>query len=144
MVALNPSTLYLIEEIKRLEIRPDEVETLERCETITNLIIDDVLSMFSDPKLVEDIKWLQAAHLEPNKHRWRNIVELTEDMLAEAGGASRVKEYHSLEQPCKEVSDEELALIEDAEIRETIVKIKHIHEATLRRMTYLVEKCYYK
>jgi hypothetical protein len=141
---MNPSTLNLIEEIKRLEIRPDEAETLERCETVTNFIIDDVLPMFADPRLVEDIRWLQAAHREPNNQRWRNIVELTEGLFGEAGGAERVKEYHSLEQPCKEVSDEELAMIEDAETRETIARVKHIHEATLRRMFYLVEKCYYK
>jgi hypothetical protein len=141
---MNPSTLNLIEEIRRLGIRPGEVETLERCEAVTNLIIGEVLPMFADPRLVEDIRWLQAAHRGPNMQRWRNIVELTEALFGEAGGAERVKGYHSLEQPCKEVSDEELASIEDAEARETIARIRHIHEATLRRMTYLVEKCYYK
>ena len=144
MINLSPSTLKLIGDIKRLNISPDEVETLERCETVTNLIIDDVLQMFTDPQIIEDIKWLQEAHRGPNKKRWENIVELTEKLFNEVGGFERVKGYHMLEQPCKEVSEEELALIKDNETRETINKIKHIHEATLKRMTWLVEQCYYK
>ncbi|MCW4014181.1 MAG: hypothetical protein NWF07_14510 [Candidatus Bathyarchaeota archaeon] len=144
MVDLSPNTLELIEDINRLGVSCEEVETLERCETITNLIIDEVFTMFNDPKLVEDLKWLQMEHRTPNMHRWRNIVELTESMFSEVGGAERVKGYHMLEQPCKDVTDEELELIEDKETSDTIHKIKHIHEATLKRMSYLVEKCYYK
>ena len=141
---MTVSTLSLVEKIKQIEIKPDDVETLERCETITNLIIDEVLQMFTDPELVEGIRWLQAAHREPNKHRWLNIVELTSRLMDEAGGVERVKAYHSLEQPCKDVTDEEIGLIDDPQIRETILRIKHIHEETLKRMTYLIENCYYK
>lgn len=90
--------------------------------------------MFTDPQMVEDIKWLQEAHRGPNQKRWENIVELTEKLFSEVGGTERVKGYHMLEQPCKEVSDEELAR----------AATQHIHEATLKCMTWLVEKCYYK
>jgi hypothetical protein len=141
---MKASTLRLAEDIKRLGVKPDEVETLERCEAITNLVIEPVFGLFSDDDLVEDIMWLQDAHREPNGRRWRNIVELAEALFEEAGGSGRVKDYHALEQPCKDVSDEELALIDDAVVRETIAKIKGIHGETKKRMTFLVERCYDK
>ena len=139
---MKASTLRLVENIKQLGIKPGEVETLEKCEAITNLVIDPVFDLYGDDRLVEDIKWLQDNHREPNAHRWRNIVELTKALFKEAGGGGRVKDYHALEQPCKDVSDEDLALIDDAEVRETIKLIKCIHSQTRRRMTGLVERCY--
>ncbi len=142
--AMNASTLRLVEDIRRLGVKPGEVEVLEQCEAVTNLVIDPVFGLFSDEGLVEDIKWLQDAHREPNGRRWRNIVELAEALFAAAGGGEMVKDYHALEQPCKDVSDEELALIDEVDVRETIAKIKGIHGETRRRMTALVEQCYDK
>ena len=142
--AMKASTLRLVEDIKRLGVKPGEVETLEQCEAITNLVVEPVFGLFNDDSLVEDIKWLQDAHREPNGRRWSNIVELARALFDEAGKGCRVKDYHALEQPCKDVSDEELALIDDVEVRETIALIKGIHGETRRRMTGLVERCYDK
>ena len=142
-INLKQSTFNLIQKIEKLQINSDEIETLEQCEAVTNLIIDEVMISL-DKELIKDVKWLQEAHREPNRQRWLNLVELTENLFREAGGATKVKAYHELEQPCQEITKEDLEAIQDVQTREIIMKIKHIHEQTLQRMTGLIEKCYYK
>ena len=141
-INLKQSTFNLIQKIEKLQINSDEIETLEQCEAVTNLIIDEVMISL-DKELIKDVKWLQEAHREPNRQRWLNLVELTENLFREAGVATKVKAYE-LEQPCQEITKEDLEAIQDVQTREIIMKIKHIHEQTLQRMTGLIEKCYYK
>jgi hypothetical protein len=130
--------------IKEMDLRPDEVELLEDCEMVTNIIIGEVLEMFDDPEMREDILWLQHEHRTPNKQRWINIVELTKSLWGEAGGGDRIKKYHTIESPCREITEEEIESINDPVARETIRKIKHIHDNTLERITRVASKCYYK
>lgn len=134
----------IIKTIKEIELKPDEVELLEDCESVTNIIIGEVLELIQDPKMREDILWLQGQHKKANAQRWGNIVELTETLFKEAGGSKRVKRYHEIEAPCREVSMEEINSIDDPEIKETILKIRNIHDNMLIRMTRTITKTYYK
>ena len=134
----------IIKTIKEIELKPDEVELLEDCESVTNIIIGEVLELIQDPKMREDILWLQGQHKKANAQRWGNIVELTETLFKEAGGSKRVKRYHEIEAPCREVSMEEINSIDDPEIKETILKIRNINDNMLIRMTRTITKTYYK
>lgn len=134
----------IVETIKEIDLKPDEVELLEDCESVTNIIIGQVLELLQNPEMREDILWLQSQHSKPNAKRWRNIVELTESLFSAAGGSERVKRYHSIEAPCREVSMEEIESIEDPEIKETVLKIRHIHDNMLERMTRTISKTYYE
>ena len=130
--------------INEMNLKPSEVEHLEDCEMVTNIIIGEVLEMFDSPQMREEILWLQHEHRIANKQRWTNIVKLTKKLWAEAGGGERVKRYHTIEASCKEITEEEIASIQDPEARETIRKIKHIHDNPLERITKVASKCYYK
>ena len=134
----------IVDTIKEIELKPDEVELLEDCESVTNIIIGQVLEFIQDPEMREDILWLQGQHSKPNAKRWRNIVELTERLFKEAGGSKRVKKYHEIEAPCREVSLEEINSIDDPEVKETVLKIRHIHDNMLIRMTRTITKTYYE
>ena len=138
------SLSYIVETIKEIELKPDEVELLEDCESVTNIMIGQVLEMISDPEMREDIKWLQEQHKKANAKRWGRVVELAEKLFKEAGGSTRIKRYHSIEASCREVSLEEIDSIEDPEIRETILKVRHIHDNMLERMTKTISKTYFE
>jgi hypothetical protein len=111
---------------------------------VTNLIIGQVLEMIDNQEMKEDILWLQKQHTKPNNQRWTNIVYLFKLLWEEAGGGDRVKKYHSIEEHCREISDEQIQSINDPEVRETVTKIKHIHNNTLERIIRIASKCYYK
>ncbi|TFH12982.1 hypothetical protein E4H04_12795 [Candidatus Bathyarchaeota archaeon] len=134
----------IVNTIKEIELKSDEVELLEDCESVTNIIIGQVLEMIQDPEMREDIQWLQRQHSKPNAKRWRNIVELTERLFNEAGGSKRIRRYHEIEAPCREVSLEEINSIDDPEVKETVLKIRHIHDNMLIRMTRTITKTYYE
>ncbi len=125
-------------------LKPSEVELLEDCEMVTNLIIGQVLEMMESPEMRKDVLWLQAQHIKPNKKRWTNIVKLTEELWGKAGGRGRVKKYHSIEESCREISDEDIQSIADPEVRATVTKIRHIHDNPLERITRIASKCYHE
>jgi hypothetical protein len=134
----------ILRVIDEMGLNPTEVELLEDCEMVTNLIIGQVLDMVGSEEMREDVLWLQAQHVKPNKKRWTNIVEFTEDLWEKAGGGVRVKAYHSIEAACREISDEEIRSIADPEVRETVTKIRHIHDNPLIRITKIASKCYHE
>ncbi len=134
----------IVSAIKEINLKPGEVELLEDCEMVTNIIIGQVLRMIKDPKMREDILWLQEQHRKPNAKRWSRIVDLTEELFEKSGGGERVKQYHSIEAPCRDVSLGEINSIDDPEVRETIMKIRHIHDNPLERLTRIASKCYYE
>lgn len=134
----------ILRVIDEMDLKPSGVELLEDCEMVTNLIIGQVLEMMENPEMRKDVLWLQSQHVKPNKKRWTNIVELTESLWERAGGGDRVKAYHSIEAACREISDEDIQSIADPEIRETVTKIRHIHDNPLIRITKITSKCYYE
>ena len=134
----------ILRVIDEMNLKPSEVELLEDCEMVTNLIIGQVLEMMGSKKMREDVLWLQAQHIKPNKKRWRNIVKLTGELWEKAGGGSRVKAYHSIEAACREISDEEILSIADPDVRKTVKKIRHIHDNPLIRITKIASKCYHE
>ena len=78
----------ILRVIDEMSLKPSEVELLEDCEMVTNLVIGQVLEMMGSKEMREDVLWLQAQHVKPNKKRWRNIVELTEELWEKAGGGA--------------------------------------------------------
>lgn len=134
----------IVETIKEIDLKPGEVELLEDCEMVTNIIIGQVLQMISDPKMREDILWLQEQHRKPNAKRWNRIVKLTEELFEKSGGGERVKSYHLIEAPCRDVPLEDIKAVSDPKIRETIMKIRHIHDDPLERITRIASKCYFE
>jgi hypothetical protein len=54
-INLKQSTFNLIQKIEKLQINSDEIETLEQCEAVTNLIIDEVMISL-DKELIKDVK----------------------------------------------------------------------------------------
>jgi hypothetical protein len=134
----------ILRVIEEMGLEPTEVELLEDCEMVTNLIIGQVLEMMESPEMRKNVLWLQAQHVKPNRKRWTNIVELTEDLWKKAGGGDRVKAYHSIEASCREISDEDIQSITDPQVRETVTKIRHIHENPLIRINRIASKCYYE
>ena len=134
----------ILRVIDEMDLKPTEVEHLEDCEMVTNLIIGQVLEMMESPEMRKDVLWLQEQHIKPNRKRWTNIVELTESLWEKAGGGDRVKKYHSIEESCREISDEDIRSIANPEIRETVTKIRHIHDNPLERITRIASKCYHE
>ncbi|MBT3284272.1 hypothetical protein HN807_05980 [Candidatus Bathyarchaeota archaeon] len=134
----------ILRVIDEMGLKPSEVELLEDCEMVTNLVIGKVLEMMDSPEMREDVLWLQAQHIKPNNKRWRNIVELTEELWKKVGGGDRVKRYHSIEAACREISEEDIQSIADPEVRETVNKIRHIHDNPLIRITKIASKCYHE
>ena len=132
----------ILRVIEEMGLEPSEVELLEDCEMVTNLIIGQVLEMMESPAMRKDVLWLQAQHVKPNRKRWTNIVELTEGLWEKAGGGDRVKAYHSIEASCREISDEDIQSIADPVVRETVIKIRHIHDNPLERITRIASTCY--
>ena len=127
-----------------MNLKPSEIELLEDCEMVTNLIIGQVLEMMDKQEMRKDVLWLQEQHIKPNRKKWTNIVELTESLWKKAGGGGRVKKYHSIEASCREISDEDIRSIADPGIMETVMKIRHIHDDPLKRINRIASKCYYE
>jgi hypothetical protein len=134
----------IVDTIKEIDLRAEEVELLEDCESVTNIMIGQVLDMISDPEMRDDIKWLQDQHKKANAKRWNRIAKLAENLFKEAGGSKRIKRYHSIEASCREVSLDEINSIADPEVREAVLKIRHIHDNMLERMTRTISKTYYE
>lgn len=134
----------ILRVINEMELKPSEVELLEDCEMVTNLVIGQVLEMMDSSEMREDVLWLQEQHVKPNNKRWRNIVELTKELWEKAGGGDRVKRYHSIEAACRKISEEEIQSIADPDVRETVTKIRHIHDNPLIRITKIASRCYHE
>ena len=134
----------ILRVIGEMDLKSSEIELLEDCEMVTNLIIGQVLVLMESPKMRKDVLWLQEQHIKPNRKRWTRIVELTESLWEKTGGGGRVKKYHSIEESCREISDEDIQSIADPEVRETVNKIRHIHDDPLERITRIASKCYYE
>ena len=134
----------IVYTIKEIELKPDEVELFEDCESVTNIMIGQILEMLSDQEMKNDVLWLQEQHKKANAKRWTRIKELAENLFEEAGGSKRIKRYHSIEAACRNVSLEDIDTIEDAEIRETVLKVRYIHDNMLERMTQTISKTYFE
>jgi hypothetical protein len=134
----------ILRVIGEMDLKPSEIEHLEDCEMVTNLIIGQVMEMMDDPEMRKDVLWLQAEHIKPNMKRWTRIVRLTKNFWEKAGGGGRVKKYHSIEESCREISDEDLQSIAEPEVREIVKKIRHIHDDPIERITRIASKCYYE
>ena len=134
----------IVNIIKEIDLKPGEVELLENCESVTNIMIGQVLEMLSDPEMKEDVLWLQEKHKKANAKRWTRVKELAETLFKEAGGSKRIKRYHSIEAACREVSLDQIDAIEDVDIRETVLKVRHIHDNMLERMTETISKTYFE
>lgn len=134
----------ILRVINEIKLAPSEIELLEDCEMVTNLAIGQVINMMDNPEMKDDVLWLQERHIVPNGKRWARIAELTERLWNKVGGGERVKKYHSIEASCREITIEEIQSIHDEEVRETILKIRHIHDKPLERLTRIAAECYYE
>jgi hypothetical protein len=132
----------IIQVIEEIDLKLAEIEQIEDCEMITNLIIGQVLEMINDSKMKKDILQLQREHAKPNKQRWTKIVENTMKLWEKAGGGDRILKYHSIEQPCREISIKEINSLENPKHREIILKIRHIHDNPLERLTRIASTSY--
>ena len=56
----------ILRVIDEMSLEPSEVELLEDCEMVTNLIIGQVLEMMGSEEMREDVLWLQAQHHAPH------------------------------------------------------------------------------
>ncbi len=131
-----------VEAAHVLGLRAGEVETLEESEAVTSLCLPQVLDLITDEKTREDVRWLQAAHVRQNNHRWTNVANLVTELFAKSGGAVRVRAYHEMEAFVTALSLSEIESVGDGEVKDALMAIKFIHTKTQERMVRLVSKCY--
>lgn len=132
----------VIATIRDMDLKPCEVDVLEDCESVSNIMIGPVLGMLAGSELREGVLWLQDQHRKANSTRWGNIAELAERLFDDAGGVERVKKYHSIEAACREFSLEDIETVGDPEVRETILRVRHIHDDMHERMIETISKTY--
>jgi 4'-phosphopantetheinyl transferase EntD len=131
------------EIIRSLGLTAENVELFEDCERILHEVFSYSFSSSEQSEMLDAARWAHSLHESIYKERFPKYVEAAKDVFARLpvndNARTIVTVYHQLEQLAKEIGDKELALIEDARIREAVRAVRQVHDNNFVKKTRLRE-----
>ncbi|MDP2660902.1 MAG: hypothetical protein Q8R28_09260 [Dehalococcoidia bacterium] len=130
--------------VEELGLTPENMDLFEDCEFICDLITPQASLSATAPDIWETAQWVRLLHMELSGGKNQAYAEAARDIFAKLPGNGNAKEiittYHQLEQLHRHVSEESLASIADARVRDTILALRHIHDNPDERRAKIVER----
>lgn len=117
-----------IEVAKEIGMTVDLVQAYEDCERVSDLMCDEVLSAVEDPDLRNVIIEMRALHYKVRERYFRSYARKAEELFCRLPSKANVLKYHEMEELLSGMSDEEIGEVPDVTMRETLLKIKHVHD----------------
>lgn len=132
------------EIVKQLNLNRDNVQLFEDSERILHEVYSYSYASSDENELLTLSRWVHQLHEPIYKERFPKYLQAAKDVFAQlpVGGNARdiVTTYHQLEQLAVEIGEEELALIQDPNVRETVKAMWTVHDANLAKKTMLKER----
>lgn len=133
-----------VEIVEQLGVTPGNMHLFEDCELICNLIAPRPSHSTVAPEIWETAQWVRSLHEEWAKVEGQAYTEAARGIFAQLPGGGNPKEvittYHQLEQLHRHISEESLATLADARVRDTILALRHIHDNPEKRRARIVER----
>ena len=133
-----------VEIVQELGLTPENMDGFEDCEFICGLIAPRASLSSSAPEIWETAHWVRSLHGEFYKGEDQAYAQAARDIFAQLPGEGNAKEvittYHQLEQLHRHISEESLATLADARVRDTILALRHIHDNPEKRRARIVER----
>jgi len=114
--------------IKEIKLTPENVDAYEDCEVIADLMNEDVLNEINDQdfrKLLQDMRRL---HSEVRRMNYPVYVNIARELFEKIPDKNYILRYHEVEQLSRRIREQEIMQIKDAKLRETLERLKHIHD----------------
>lgn len=129
------------EIITRLDLTAENTELFEDCERILHEVFSYSFPASEKSEMLTTAEWAHSLHEPIYRERLLKYIEAAKDVFAQLpvnyDAKSIVTAYHQLEQLAKEIGGKELALIQDARVRETIRAVQKVHDNNLAKKTSL-------
>lgn len=130
--------------VEELGLTPENMDLFEDCEFICDLITPQASLAATAPDIWETAQWVRLLHTEFSAWKSQAYAEAARDIFATLPGNGNAKEvittYHQVEQLHRHVSEESLASLADARVRDAILALRHIHDNPDERRARIVER----
>lgn len=126
--------------INEVKLTPQDVEAYERCEIISDLMDDEMLKQVDDEELREILQEMRRMHVEVRRMNYAAYIHMAKELFEKIPNKSYVLKYHELEQLSKEIGEQEIKRIKDVNARETLKKVKHVHDEIANKKADVIRR----
>jgi hypothetical protein len=116
------------------------VDTYEECEIMADLMDDEMLKQIDDEDLRGLIQQMRKMHLEVRRTNYMAYIDTAREIFGRIADRSSVLQYHQVEQLVKRISDENINRIKDPELRETLFRLRHIHDNIAEKKANVIRR----
>jgi hypothetical protein len=132
------------EIVKQLKLNRDNVQLFEDSERILHEVYSYSYASSDESELLGLSRWVHQLHEPIYKERLPKYLEAAKDVFARLPVKGKARDivtmYHQLEQLAVKIDEEELASIQDPNVRETLKAMCRVHEANLGKKSMLKER----
>ncbi|MBM5804563.1 MAG: hypothetical protein FJZ49_00590 [Candidatus Verstraetearchaeota archaeon] len=128
------------EIITEVKLTPQDVEAYERCEIISDLMDDEMLRQVDDEELRKILQEMRRLHVEVRRMNYAAYIDVAKELFGKIPDKRYVLKYHELEGLCKKIGEQEIRRIKDANVRGTLVKVKHIHDDIANKKANVIRR----
>jgi hypothetical protein len=114
--------------INELKLTPKSVEEYEDCEIISDLMDDEMMKHIEDEEFRRVLWEIRRLHVEVRRMNYAAYIDMAKELLGKIPDMRYVLRYHELERLSKKINEDEIGQVRDANIRDTLVKVVHIHD----------------
>jgi len=137
-------TKRAVEIVKTLDLTPTNLDLFEDCERISHEVVSYSSPSFSEGEILVICRWVESLH-EPIYRTWfPRYLNAARDVFGRLPMKGDVKgaltAYHQLEQLVNEIGDEELKVVGEDSVKQTITAVKHVHDENRVKRTKLRER----
>lgn len=126
--------------IKEIKLTPENIDAYENCEIITDMMDEDVLNEINDQdfrKLLQDTRRL---HSEVRRMNYPVYINMARELFEKIPDENYILRYHEVEQLSKRIKEQEIMQIKDVKLRETLERLKHIHDDIAIKKANIIRK----
>jgi hypothetical protein len=114
--------------INELKLTPKSVEEYEDCEIISDLMDDEMMKHIEDEEFRRVLWEIRRLHVEVRRMNYAAYIDMAKELLGKIPDMRYVLRYHELERLSKKINENEIGQVRDANVRDTLVKVVHIHD----------------
>jgi hypothetical protein len=126
--------------INEVRLTPQDVEAYERCEIISDLMDEDMLKQVDDEELRKILLKMRRMHMKVRRMNYAAYIHTARELFEKIPNKNYVLKYHELEQLSKEISEQDIKCIKDANIRKTLKKVKHVHDEIANKKADVIRR----
>jgi hypothetical protein len=126
--------------INELKLNPKNVDEYEACEIISDLMEDDMIKYIEDKELRMVLQEMRRLHVEVRRMNYNAYIEMAKELLGKIPEMKYVLKYHELERLSKKINEKEIEQIRDTNVKDTLLKIVHVHDDIANKKAAVIRK----